>query len=296
MVSQKQLSSKFWLLSCALLLVAPTAVNGQGSRARAGARPAGAQRPAAARPGAPRGPQVSSAQITAYLNRLRGKLINAWLLPDGNNHVTVSGNFNQDGLSDNLRPSSSPKNGPAEDAAMQAFNKCMPLEAMPSGITNAKITIDFTSSADPHGDSKSNISLRLDPIQAPKTEAPAQSQAAPVQSQAAPAAPEPAQVQTAAPATPATAEPAQVQTAAPAAAAPAAVDTTTPVQTAAPAAAAPAAAPSSAGDVFAPAQTAAPAAATPAQVPSAPATPVAPAADATQLQPGPAGALTEPAK
>ena len=120
------------------------------------------------RQASPRPEQASSSQITAYLNRLRQKLISAWLLPDGNNHVTITGDFTKDGLSDNLKGRSSPQNGAAEDAAMQAFNKALPLEALPGGLTNAKLTVEFSSNADPHGDSKSSINLRLDPL---KTEA-----------------------------------------------------------------------------------------------------------------------------
>jgi hypothetical protein len=125
--------------------------------------------PAAKSPAAPA--QASSAQITAYLQRLRGKLIQAWIIPDGNNHVTISGNFNQDGLSDNLKGSSAPRNENAEQAAMAAFNKCMPLETPPLGMNNGKVTVEFLSTADPHGDSKSSINLRLDPVAQPKAQA-----------------------------------------------------------------------------------------------------------------------------
>jgi len=125
--------------------------------------------PASKGPAAPS--QASSAQITAYLQRLRGKLIQAWIIPDGNNHVTISGNFNQDGLSDNLKGSSAPRNENAEQAAMAAFNKCMPLETPPLGMNNGKVTVEFLSTADPHGDSKSSINLRLDPVAQPKGQA-----------------------------------------------------------------------------------------------------------------------------
>jgi hypothetical protein len=158
---------------------------GQQAQAQA-ARPkaAAAHRPPA-HSGAPaRGPapnQASNAQITAYLQRLRAKLIQAWIIPDGNNHVTISGNFNQDGLSDNLKNSSSPHNDNAEQSAMAAFNKCMPLETPPTGMVNGKVTVEFISTADPHGDSKSSINLRIDPVAQPKTQAaqPAAAEAAP---------------------------------------------------------------------------------------------------------------------
>ena len=161
------------LILFALLLspLSDHAAVAQAPKAKSGAHLG--QHPAAHAPAhaAPAG--ASNAQVTAYLNRLRSKLIGAWLLPDGNNHVTLTGNFNQDGLSDNLKANSSPKVANAEDAALQAFNKCMPLEAMPTGMANAKLTVEFISNADPHGDSKSSINLRLDPV---KQEAPPKNQ------------------------------------------------------------------------------------------------------------------------
>jgi hypothetical protein len=119
-------------------------------------------------------------------------LIGAWLLPDGNNHVTLSGNFNQDGLSDNLKAVSNPKSDSAEEAAMQAFNKCMPLEPMPAGMNNGLLKVDFASNADPHGDSKSSINLRLDPVKQeakaqPAQAEPAKTESAPAETNAAPA-------------------------------------------------------------------------------------------------------------
>jgi hypothetical protein len=129
--------------------------------------------------------QASNPQITAYLQRLRSKLIQAWVIPDGNNHVTITGNFNQDGLSDNIKTQSSPHNENAEQAASSAFGKCLPLEAPPVGMTNGKVTVEFLSNADPHGDSKSSINLRLDPPPAsPKAPAASQSVGQPAGEQA----------------------------------------------------------------------------------------------------------------
>lgn len=176
------------LAACLLLLTASSTGANQAyaQKAKSGAHPVSH---AAARPAPARGPQVSTAQITVYLNRLRSKLIGAWILPDGNNHVTLTGNFNQDGLSDNLKSSSSPKSDAAEDVAMQAFNKCMPLESLPGGMTNARVTVEFISKADPHGDSNSSVNLRLDPVPVkvePKAEAgksePAKAEEAPAAS------------------------------------------------------------------------------------------------------------------
>jgi hypothetical protein len=158
-----------------VLVILLSLLAGQQAQAQA-ARPksAAGHSPAVHGSAPARGPapnQASNAQITAYLQRLRAKLIQAWIIPDGNNHVTISGNFNQDGLSDNLKNSSNPHNDNAEQAAMAAFNKCMPLETPPNGLVNGKVTVEFLSTADPHGDSKSSINLRIEPVAQPKTQA-----------------------------------------------------------------------------------------------------------------------------
>jgi hypothetical protein len=199
------------VLAIALSLFAGQQVHAQAARPKAVA----GHRPAAHSSAPARGPapnQASNAQITAYLQRLRAKLIQAWIIPDGNNHVTISGNFNQDGLSDNLKNSSSPHNDNAEQSAMAAFNKCMPLETPPTGMVNGKVTVEFLSNADPHGDSKSSINLRIDPVAQPKTQSaapaaggqaaqPAAAESAPASAPAS-AAEQPAQLPAAQPAAP----------------------------------------------------------------------------------------------
>ncbi|HEY9773580.1 MAG TPA: TonB C-terminal domain-containing protein [Planktothrix sp.] len=100
----------------------------------------------------------------AYLNRLRPKLMNNWMVPDGNNTVTLIVTVEPDGSASEVQMSSKPKNEPAETAAASAFSKAQPLEALPSGVPQSKLTLSFISNADPHGDSSSNILTRLDPI------------------------------------------------------------------------------------------------------------------------------------
>ena len=113
-------------------------------------------------------PSTSSAALVPYLNRLRSKLTNNWLIPDGKNSVTISATVHGDGSCENIQVSSVPKNDQAEASCSDAFSKSQPLEALPSGVNEGKLTLNFTSSADPHGDSSSNITTRLDPIAPPK--------------------------------------------------------------------------------------------------------------------------------
>jgi len=101
----------------------------------------------------------------AYLGRLRSKLSNNWLLPDGSNRVELTATVNSDGTIEAVQVSSTPKNDSAEQSASDAFSKSQPLETLPSGIQSSKLTLVFTSKADPHGDSNSNINTKMEPIQ-----------------------------------------------------------------------------------------------------------------------------------
>jgi hypothetical protein len=108
---------------------------------------------------------------TAYINRLRSKLMNEWhvLMQDGKNHVVITALVNADGsVQDNPQIVSTPKNQAAEQAGNEAFAKCQPLEALPAGQTQARVILTFDSSSDPHGDSSSNIYTRIEPIAQPK--------------------------------------------------------------------------------------------------------------------------------
>lgn len=102
----------------------------------------------------------------AYLSRLRSKVLRNWILPDGKNHVVLTATVNSDGTAETASLTSSPKNESAEQAGNEAFAKSLPLEAIPTGIaTPAKLVLTFESSADPHGDSSSNLYTQLIPAQ-----------------------------------------------------------------------------------------------------------------------------------
>jgi hypothetical protein len=160
--------------------------------------------------------------LQPYLTRIQNKLNKNWYLPDGNNHVTLTVNVATDGNATDAVAAGNPKNQPAETAAMDAFNNSSPLEPLPSGVNSGKLILKFDSTADPHGDSHSNISVRFEPnptappVAAPTAAAPASAApSAAAQQSSTPAAAAP---QSAAPeaSTPAAAAPAEA--AAPAAA------------------------------------------------------------------------------
>jgi hypothetical protein len=111
-----------------------------------------------------------SAACNAYLARMKPKIVNNWLLADGKNHVEIRAILHSDGSVSDVTVKSVPNNVLAEQSANEAFAKSEPFEPLPSSISNsANLTIVFDSSADPHGDSDSNITLRLDPIASPQT-------------------------------------------------------------------------------------------------------------------------------
>ena len=117
----------------------------------------------------------SSALQNAYLARLRGKIQNNWYLPDGKNRVEITAIVSSDGSIDSVQMTSTPKCDPAEQAAADAFSKAQPLELLPGGIAKATVVMVFTSTADPHGDSSSNVTTKMTPIQT-ESKAPAQTE------------------------------------------------------------------------------------------------------------------------
>jgi hypothetical protein len=119
-----------------------------------------------------------SGPYTAYVSRLRGKVINNWDYPPGKFHVVLQAVVSSDGSVSDLTLTSNPKGEAAERAASAAFSQAQPLEPLPAQSTpTVRITFNFDSTYDPHGDSNSNLSGRLDPIQPPKLQ-PASSPAA----------------------------------------------------------------------------------------------------------------------
>lgn len=105
----------------------------------------------------------NNAAYSAYLGRLRGKLMNNWDVPNGRNKVTVSTTVNADGSIGEVLLSSTPKSAAAEIAGSEAFAKSQPLEAIPGG-GQVKLILTFESSADPHGDSNSNVYTQIVPV------------------------------------------------------------------------------------------------------------------------------------
>ncbi|MFN8550150.1 MAG: hypothetical protein U0103_01580 [Candidatus Obscuribacterales bacterium] len=129
-------------------------------------------RPAARPPARPARAGASSgasntAAYTAYLARLRGKLLNNWDVPNGKNKVTLTTTVAADGSVGDVALSSSPKSADAEIAGSEAFAKSQPLETIPGGA-QVKLILTFESSADPHGDSSSNVYTQIVPIPAAK--------------------------------------------------------------------------------------------------------------------------------
>jgi len=118
------------------------------------------------RPAANNGPSVEVQN--AYLARLRGKLGNNWMLPDGINRVEVTAMVNADGTVDTVKLVSTPKSDPAEQAAADSFSKSQPLETLPSGFAMARLILVFSSKADPHGDTSSNITSKFETVATPK--------------------------------------------------------------------------------------------------------------------------------
>lgn len=150
-----------------VLLVALVFQSVQGPPAVAQGKPAAKTAPA-------RAPQkVNNSPIyNAYIARLRGKIANNWFLPDGNNHVVITAVVNADGTTGEVNIVSTPKDPPAEAAATEAFTKGQPFEPLPKELNGAgKLVVTFDSKVDPHGDSSSNVTFRLDPmVTAPSTQ------------------------------------------------------------------------------------------------------------------------------
>ncbi|MCC7531548.1 MAG: hypothetical protein IT342_23800 [Candidatus Melainabacteria bacterium] len=109
----------------------------------------------------------NSAALTAYWNRLRVRLQNNWQVPDGKNTVVLTANVAADGSSSDIVAEGHPKDPQAEVSAAEAFNKSLPLEALPQGVASAKITVNFEYQYDPHGDGYSKVSGQISQTSAP---------------------------------------------------------------------------------------------------------------------------------
>jgi hypothetical protein len=115
----------------------------------------------------------NSAALTGYWNRLRARLQSNWQVPDGKNTVVLTANVSADGSSSDMVAEGHPKDPQAEVSAAEAFNKSLPLEALPSGVTSAKITVNFEYQYDPHGDGYSKVSGQISQVASAPAQAPA---------------------------------------------------------------------------------------------------------------------------
>lgn len=103
-----------------------------------------------------------SGECKSYINNLTRKLNNNWFVPDGNNRVTISCVVETDGTPQEVNTSSSSSSKEAEQAANAAFVKAQPFGSLPASAGDkVKLTLEFVSNADPHGDSTRNIKATL---------------------------------------------------------------------------------------------------------------------------------------
>jgi hypothetical protein len=97
-----------------------------------------------------------------------------WEATDGKNTVVLETEIDPNGAISEIKSSNSRAGDIAIQAAKMAFEKVQPLEALPiSQKAKGKLTVTFTSSVDPHGDSTSNIMTRIDPLPGAPAAAPA---------------------------------------------------------------------------------------------------------------------------
>jgi hypothetical protein len=107
----------------------------------------------------------------AFLANLRARVLNNWLLPDGKNVVILEATVNGNGDVLEVKTSESKADALAIEAATNAFEKSQPLGRLPSKYSgDCKITLTFTTNVDPHGDSTSDLTSRIDQISTGKNE------------------------------------------------------------------------------------------------------------------------------
>jgi hypothetical protein len=164
-----QINKRLLILIFALCLTATATAAIAGPVVKAKGR---APAPASNKGAAVQSNTKGTAANTAYLTRLRGKLLNNWDVPNGKNRVTLTTVVNADGSIGDVVLNSTPKNADAEISGSESFAKSQPLEALPAG-GQAKLILTFESSADPHGDSSSNVYTQIVPVPAVKVAAPA---------------------------------------------------------------------------------------------------------------------------
>lgn len=112
-----------------------------------------------------------SQESQAFLSNLRARVLNNWLLPDGNNVVVLEATITPNGDVLEVKTSDSRADSLAIEAATSAFEKAQPVGHLPMKYhSDCKLTLTFNSKVDPHGDSTSDLNSRLDPISQPGTQ------------------------------------------------------------------------------------------------------------------------------
>lgn len=107
----------------------------------------------------------------AWLNRLRAKVLSNWDYPPGKFHVVLQAVVSADGSVGDMNLKSTPHGDAAEKAASAAFSQAQPLEPLPSKAgASVRVTMNFDSTYDPHGDSSSGLSCQLNPLPPPKAD------------------------------------------------------------------------------------------------------------------------------
>jgi hypothetical protein len=98
-----------------------------------------------------------------YLNNLRQGMLKNWELVDGNNKVVLEAVVGLDGTISELKSlSSSQTNALAIDSAKNALEQCKPLPSLPNCYKHScKLTLTFSSTVDPHGDSNSSLNTEM---------------------------------------------------------------------------------------------------------------------------------------
>lgn len=108
---------------------------------------------------------INTRECNLFLANLRQRILNNWLLPDGNNAVVIEATISPSGDVLNTDTSKSKADAVAIAAASNAFEKAQPLGPLPPNYkSNCQIILTFTSDVDPHGDSRSHLTSRLEQI------------------------------------------------------------------------------------------------------------------------------------
>ncbi len=105
-----------------------------------------------------------SAAYNAYVMQVRPMVLSHWSVPDGTNLVTLTVKVTAEGATSDVVLSSSPKNNAAEQAAQDALTQAQPLPVLPASSPPVELTLTFKSMSDPHGDSSSNLVVKLDQL------------------------------------------------------------------------------------------------------------------------------------